>query len=286
MSYQDYVLQNQDKFKAPLITPTSGKLRQSQFGTGQSRSPVDAYKPITMGQKIPDILSGRVSTGTEKYLQGKTKNSSVLAKDVLDKSPLIKTNEYGVVDQEPNQFSSHLTKQLGATSAFGKSALQAEESKAQWQQLQNMQDMSAGIVSNISPGASGDNPGAKAVALAMQAYNNKTPYAWGGDSLTRGVDCSGLVQQVYAKLGIPLPRVTYEQAKSGKRVPLDQLLPGDLLFFNSGSSDPNGIGTNGHVGIYIGNGQMVDARNRQYGIKVGSIYTQSMGGPTSAVRPW
>lgn len=282
MSYQDYVLQNQDKFKAPLITPQTGKLRAVELGTKNNKS--NAYNPIPIGKKIPDILSNRTSGAVDAYLKGRTKQSAEVASDVISKTPMIKMNEFGQPEKEPSEFSNQLNKQLTSTREYGQMATQSEEAKAQYQSMQRMQDMSSGIIANISPGASGDNPGAKAVAMAMDAFNRGTPYVWGGNSLTGGVDCSGLVQQVYGKLGIKVPRTTYEQAKSGRRVSLAEALPGDLVFFNTGSSDPNGIGTYGHVGIYTGNGQMVDARNSKSGIKVGSINIH--GGPALVIRPW
>jgi cell wall-associated NlpC family hydrolase len=181
-------------------------------------------------------------------------------------------------------FSDLFNQQLSSIGDTGKAALATEQSKAQWQQMQNQAEMNAGYTTNWTPGASSDNKGAKAVSIAMTAYQNGTKYAWGGNSLTGGVDCSGLVQQVYKQLGINVPRTTYQQAKFGKKVPLSNLLPGDLVFYNTGGLDPNGIGNLSHVAIYIGNGQIIDARNSRAGIKVGSMNV--MGGAVMAVRPW
>ena len=83
------------------------------------------------------------------------------------------------------------------------------------------------------------------------------PYQWGGTNPAQGVDCSGLVQDVFGDLGVALPRTSQEQATAGVAVPsLAAAQPGDLVFF------PGTDGTAsapGHVGIYIGNGQMIDA---------------------------
>lgn len=81
-----------------------------------------------------------------------------------------------------------------------------------------------------------------------------TPYVWGGNDLSKGVDCSGLVQQVYKKYGISLPRTTYEMIGQGAPVGMKGLRPGDLVFFDTASqTGPD------HVGIYLGNGKMVHA---------------------------
>lgn len=88
------------------------------------------------------------------------------------------------------------------------------------------------------------------------------PYKWGGTSLTKGTDCSGFVQSVYKHFGISLDRVSRKQAKtSGKKVELSlsALQPGDLIFYAKGSKV-------NHVAIYIGDGKVVHAAGKKYGI--------------------
>ncbi|MGH9017284.1 MAG: C40 family peptidase [Acidimicrobiales bacterium] len=81
-----------------------------------------------------------------------------------------------------------------------------------------------------------------------------TPYIWGGETPGVGFDCSGLVQAAYKVAGITLPRVAQDQYDAtAKLEPGDPLQPGDLVFFGGGPTDVT------HVGIYVGNGQMVDA---------------------------
>ncbi|GIH97586.1 C40 family peptidase [Planobispora siamensis] len=77
------------------------------------------------------------------------------------------------------------------------------------------------------------------------------PYLWGGTDPKKGLDCSGLVQLVYKKLGISLPRVSQDQQNEGRSIPsLKQAQPGDLLTFGSPAT---------HIGIYIGDGKMLHA---------------------------
>jgi hypothetical protein len=81
-----------------------------------------------------------------------------------------------------------------------------------------------------------------------------TPYVWGGTS-PRGFDCSGFVQYVYARAGIPLPRVSFQQANAGTRIPLNDLRPGDLVAWDN-SSRNNGAD---HIAIYLGHGRIAEA---------------------------
>jgi cell wall-associated NlpC family hydrolase len=82
-----------------------------------------------------------------------------------------------------------------------------------------------------------------------------TPYVWGGDSFdVGGFDCSGLVTWAYAQIGVAVPRTAAEQYAATIRIDQHQLLPGDLVFFEN----TFGPGIT-HVGIYIGNGYMLNA---------------------------
>lgn len=100
----------------------------------------------------------------------------------------------------------------------------------------------------------------KIVNYACQFVGN--PYVWGGTSLTHGCDCSGFVQSVLKNFGIYLPRVSRDQAGSGSKVSSDSMKPGDLIFY------ANRSGTINHVGMYIGNGQIVNAASRRSGIRI------------------
>jgi cell wall-associated NlpC family hydrolase len=79
-------------------------------------------------------------------------------------------------------------------------------------------------------------------------------HVWGGESTHIGFDCSGMVQYVYREVGIDLPRVAQNQYDAGPAVPPGSAVePGDLVFFGSGTNDVS------HVGMYVGDGLMIDA---------------------------
>lgn len=102
------------------------------------------------------------------------------------------------------------------------------------------------------------------VDYALQFVGN--PYVYGGTSLTNGTDCSGFTQSVMGDNGISINRTAGQQAQGGTSVSLDDIQPGDLLFYE-GSGD-YGIG---HVTMYIGNGQVVHASSSTTGIIVSDI---------------
>lgn len=88
-------------------------------------------------------------------------------------------------------------------------------------------------------------------------------YVWGATG-PNSFDCSGLVQYLYAKAGKVLPRTTYDQVKVGKTVSMNNLKPGDLLFWGSTTAPY-------HVAIYIGNNQYIDAATPKQGVVLQTI---------------
>jgi peptidoglycan DL-endopeptidase RipA len=105
------------------------------------------------------------------------------------------------------------------------------------------------------------------------------PYQWGAAGPDT-YDCSGLTMVAWAHAGVSLLHYTGYQWQEGPHVPLDQLQRGDLLFYATDNSNPDTIH---HVGIYIGNGMMVDAPFTGALVRIDSIYQPGI--PIGAVRP-
>jgi cell wall-associated NlpC family hydrolase len=100
------------------------------------------------------------------------------------------------------------------------------------------------------------------------------PYVWGGASPSVGFDCSGLASWAYAQIGKSVPHFTGAIWAAFPRVPSGQLEPGDLVFFRPDL---------GHMGIYIGGGQYVNAPQTGDVVKVSSLANRS--DYQGAVRP-
>ncbi|WP_328915608.1 MULTISPECIES: C40 family peptidase [unclassified Streptomyces] len=109
---------------------------------------------------------------------------------------------------------------------------------------------------------------AQAVAFAYRALGS--PYVWGATG-PGAFDCSGLTQAAWRSAGVSLPRTTYTQINAGTRVAQSQLRPGDLVFFYSGVS---------HVGLYIGNGQMIHAPHPGAAVRIAPISEMPFAGAT------
>lgn len=115
------------------------------------------------------------------------------------------------------------------------------------------------------PAPVGGTLGAQALAVAMQYLG--WPYmgdgaTWGGTSpADGGFDCSGLVQWAYSQVGVSLPRTSGAQAGVGWEVSYDNMQPGDIVVVSGG----------GHVGLYAGNGQMINAPEPGENIKLSPV---------------
>ncbi|KAA0935499.1 C40 family peptidase [Streptomyces apricus] len=126
----------------------------------------------------------------------------------------------------------------------------------------------------LGAGSSTAAPDSRAAAAVSYAYGKLgSPYVWGATG-PDAFDCSGLMQAAYRSAGIELPRTTYAQIDAGRRVSRSELRPGDLVFFYSGIS---------HVGMYVGNGQMVHAPNPSAPVRVAPIDEMPFAGATRVV---
>ena len=127
-----------------------------------------------------------------------------------------------------------------------------------------------------SGSSSGSASGAEA-AIAFARDQIGKPYQWAADGPST-FDCSGLTMRAWQQAGVYLPHYSVAQYQQGEKVALGDLRRGDLVFFGS-SSDYHSIY---HVGLYIGDGQMIEAPYTGENVRVSSIWRSSLFG---AARP-
>ncbi|MEG2171681.1 MAG: C40 family peptidase [Desulfovibrionaceae bacterium] len=117
---------------------------------------------------------------------------------------------------------------------------------------------------NLGYTPSGSAKGSDIVKTAYSQMGQR--YRNGGDSPNKGFDCSGLIWWTYKKHGIKVPRITTDQAHTGKSVPRGQAKLGDIVVFRTGSS-PRGL----HTGIYSGNGTFIHSPRRGERVRMESM---------------
>ena len=141
-----------------------------------------------------------------------------------------------------------------------KDKAEAEETPAATQnesESESSSSSSAAATPAETPAPTANTHASSVAALAMQ-YGG-VPYVWGGSS-PPGFDCPGLVSYVYAQFGVSLPHQSEGIRAAGTVVSASEARPGDVVWWP------------GHVGIYMGNGMMVDAANESIGVQYASVY--------------
>lgn len=139
---------------------------------------------------------------------------------------------------------------------------QAAEAAAYQSYLSRLAQSHGGTLA-VAPGASG----------AVQAAESQigVPYEWGAESPGVGFDCSGLTQWAWRQAGVGIPRTAEEQMQAIPSVPLSDLQPGDLVFWGSG-------GYADHVGMYVGNGDVVHAPSSGETVRIQAIWGNGLLG--------
>jgi cell wall-associated NlpC family hydrolase len=274
------------------LRSNKAKLRvaRANFHAAQLRIMARIYSLYVNGKPTTlDILAGSKSLSQvidrAEAEQAMAQQDTELGRETLRFQQAVQTRQHNLTQLRAKRAHAVLTlaarkqqiestlgrqKQLLASIQSTLQTLQAQEAQrqatlkaaaeARLARTHAAQQGTGGIVSQPIPPVLGTGAGhPQAATIALQYLG--VPYVWGGASPS-GFDCSGLVTYVYAQLGISLPHYTVSQWNVTEPISMSQLQPGDLVFFN-------GLG---HDGIYIGNGQMVDAPHTGAVVRIESIY--------------
>ena len=215
-------------------------------GTGYVRSEsvtVGASYPVAQSSdEIKEIRENSTVVDIADEAQKRADNAQAIADAAYEKAEEAMN---GIEDMELEEGTSsaaaRAAQTLGAVSEIAQKNADASKEHADFAK-ENMQNHRAEM-------------GQAVADFAVQFVGN--PYVWGGSSLTHGTDCSGFTMAVYANFGIGLPH--YDASQRGYGIGISSLSdarPGDLVCYY------------GHVGIYIGDGQIVHAANARDGIKI------------------
>ncbi|MGM9917967.1 MAG: NlpC/P60 family protein [Lactimicrobium massiliense] len=175
------------------------------------------------------------------------------------------TVSYSVVVKKPAEVvraEEEAAKKAAEEAAAQEAARKAAEEAAARQAAQEAAAAAMATTTTVSANVAANPTGSSIADYALSFAGSA--YVYGGSSPS-GFDCSGFTQYVYAAFGYSLPRTSYGQEAAGTIVSVADAQPGDLVTYN------------GHAGIYIGNGQMVNAMNPTQGVAVCSIYAITNG---------
>lgn len=204
---------------------------------GQVISQVETFKSAV--QRDAHLLVGERAYAARLFIQRQNERAAI-AYQLNERTRLLSSIKGQIATLEAQAAAQQLRQEQEA---------QAQVAAAQAAEVATANTQVVGASAATPEGASvlPTSPyGAQVVQIAMSYLG--VPYVWGGASPS-GFDCSGLVMYSFAQLGVSLPHSTYAMWNYGIPVPEDQLEPGDMVFFD-------GLG---HVGLYIGGGEFVNA---------------------------
>ena len=241
---------------------------------------VDGMRGRVAGMMVDNFQSGALSTASQVVL---SKDPNSFIDNLSAVSAYTAQQKQVLADYATELDRLHLRKQavdhetraadrVRKRMAAQKARLDSRAAQAK-EVLDNLQAkarkaMTAGTYDGPIPGASGR--GATALQFAM-AQRGKA-YVWGATG-PDSYDCSGLTMAAWRQAGVSLPHSSSAQYSSGPHIPESQLQPGDLVFYYQPIS---------HVGMYIGNGQIVHAANPGSGVTTSPLHSMPYVG---AVRP-
>jgi len=254
---------------------------QSDYNSQQlsnSAQLASALQPYSVGGTLQQNPASNATDPNAARLTDFNNRIAAINQRGVDATTAATTDEQSYWNTEFQNLANQFQKNSSSNDSWLQGVIQNIQSQTQ---SSASSGFNIGLLGQLIPTGADPNAniGARAIAIAKMSLG--VPYVYGGNSLTSGVDCSGLVQQVYERLGIQLPRTSTEQAKAGKVVPsLSQALPGDLILMYS-PYEPAGLQQYGHVGLYIGNGLMLDAPHTGAVVRIEPIVNM-----TGIVRPW
>jgi cell wall-associated NlpC family hydrolase len=226
--------------------------------------PVESWGQLTLGEKVGRLRAPLVLRLLQAH-DGLLAGTRIALAFSAGTQPVLKPGKH---HPSPSTHNAHKTRAAGSRQ-HAKNATKKTKKRRRRQPSKPPPDYPA-TPSPLTAGggltdAAQDNP---VISIAMQYLG--VPYQWGGARPKTGFDCSGLVQYVFAQLGVPLVHYAAAQWHSpgGVWVPPDRLQAGDLVFFIGSDGTRKAPG---HVGIYIGDGYLIDAPHTGTFVRIDSL---------------
>lgn len=239
-------------------------ITQNSGAANEARMSIDNYK-IAQVKLHDGTVRVRAGAGTDYDIWDELENGKYVyilgGKDDFIKVCYSDEYKEGYVINTALEFTGEW-EDKGELAAKQQEAKEAREAAARAEEAAKKNAAKTGAT--VGASSSYSSKGQAIVNTARQYLG--VPYVWGGTSPS-GFDCSGLAQYVCRQNGISIARVASDQRNCGTYVSRDNLQPGDLVFFAKGGSIH-------HVGIYIGDGNMIHAPQTGDVVKVSSINTE------------
>ncbi|MFF2252775.1 C40 family peptidase [Streptomyces sp. NPDC058142] len=222
----------------------------STLAVAGASGPAFAAEPVTETIEMPTItadLSTQVAQSADATQQAANSYALQAEQDLA----VAKAAKQAKADQALAEKKAEAKKKAEA-----EAKRKAEEARASRSAERTTLSTASSTASHVAAPASGS----VASVIAFLKAQVGDAYVMGGTG-PNSWDCSGLTQAAFAQAGVSLPRVSQDQSTAGTPVSLDNLQVGDLLYWGA-------AGSAYHVGVYIGNGQYLDAANPSKGVVI------------------
>jgi cell wall-associated NlpC family hydrolase len=256
-------------------------LQQLFSSSGEQSSETAEYQSVASGNVSNAIDRLNRAEATLTAQESRLQATQTQAQAALNQAATAQQNaqteltaQQATLSQVKGRIATLVAQQQAAEAAAQAAAFQQRVAA---QQAAAAAAAAAASTASGSSGTSAANPpppsagGSAAVAIAAAKSQLGVPYVWGGDTPGVGFDCSGLTMWSWGQAGVSLPHSAAEQYDDIEHVPLSDIEPGDLLFYDEG-------GVIGHVTMYIGGGEMIQAPETGEDVQITTIWSNGLVG--------
>ena len=235
-------------------------------------APVQTLVPMGEELEVKEELDGWVRVTLDDDVEGYVSADYVEIRTEFVQAESIEEEKARLAEEKRQREAAEAAARKADEEAKAKAAKKKAAAEAEAAQAKAEKEAQAATIQNNISASEVSGIRQTIVSYALKFVGNS--YKYGGTSLTNGTDCSGFVQSVFRDCGISLGRSSRDQAAGGTAISINEVQPGDLLFYSNGSRI-------NHVALYIGNGQVVHASSPKYGICISNYNYRS---PCKAVR--
>lgn len=262
-----------DSIFSPGGLQDSAAAEYRSVANGDLSDAIDAY------HRLQSALAAQ--QGRLQVTEAQARNAADQVQQSQQQAETAESAQQAELSQVKGQIATLIAQQQAAAARAAQAAFEAKVAAEQAAQQQAAQQQAAQQSAGSTQSSQGGGtpggyvpPVAQGAAGAVAAAESQlgVPYVWGGETPGVGFDCSGLTQWAWGQAGVSLPRTAQDQYDAIPHISLADLEPGDLLFWDDGTSSIQ------HVAMYVGGGEVIQAPYTGSVVSYAPIWTSGLVG--------